>query len=88
MHLLFYIHTSHSLCYIAEEEMTPLCPLLLLSAAIQGHPAPSVPVPDGHQAGDCDTLRALHLSLQAALADSGDTCQGVQASGEDKFYLS
>ena len=75
-------------CYISEEGMTLLCLLLLLSAAIQGHPAPSVPVPDGHQAGDCDTLRALHLSLQAAVAESGDTCQGVQAFGQDNFYVS
>ena len=74
-------------CYISEEGMTLLCLLLLLSAAIQGHPAPSVPVPDGPQAGDCDTLRALHLSLQAALAETGDTCQGVQASGKDNFHV-
>ena len=68
--------------------MTLLCLLLLLSAAIQGHPAPGVPVDDGPQAGGCATLRALHLSLQTAVADSGDTCQGVQASGQDKFYVS
>ena len=73
------------MCYISEEGMTLLCLLLLLSKAIQGHPAPGVPVDDGPQAADCDTLRALHLSLQAALAESG---QGVQASGQDKFYLS
>ena len=73
-------------CYISEEGMTLLCLLLLLSSTTQGHPA--VPVDDGPQAGDCDTLRALHLSLQTAVADSGDTCQGVQASGEDNFHVS
>ena len=65
--------------------MTLLCLLLLLSSTIHGHPAPAVPGDDGPQAGedgDCDTLRALHLSLQAAVAETGDTCQGVQASGE------
>ena len=68
--------------------MTLLCLLLLLSSTTQGHPAPSVPVPDGHQAGDCDTLRALHLSLQTALAETRDNnCQGVQASGQDNFYF-
>ena len=62
--------------------MTLLCLLLLLSSTLQGHSAPGVSVPDGPQAAHCDTLRALHLSLQAAVAETGDTCQGVQASGE------
>ena len=69
--------------------MTLLCLLLLLSSTIHGHPTPDVPVPDGPQAGDghCDTLRALHLSLQAAVAETGDTCQGVQASGEGNYHV-
>ena len=67
--------------------MTLLCLLLLLSSTIHGHPTPAVPVPDGPQAGDCDTLRTLHLSLQAAVAETGDTCQGVQASGEDNYHV-
>ena len=68
--------------------MTLLCLLLLLSSTIHGHPTPDVPVPDGPQAGDgdCDTLRTLLLSLQAALAESGETCQGVRATGEDNFH--
>ena len=69
--------------------MTLLCLLrlvLLLSSTIHGHPAPAVPVPDGPQAIDCDTLRTLLLSLQAALAESGETCQGVRATGEDNFH--
>ena len=68
--------------------MTLLCLLLLLSSTIHGHPTPDVPVPDGPQAGDCDTLRALHLSLRAVVAESRDTCQRVQASGEGNFYVS
>ena len=69
--------------------MTLLCLLLLLSSIIHGHPAPDVPVPNGPQAGDgdCDTLRALHLSLQAALAETGDTCHQAPASGEDNYYV-
>ena len=60
--------------------------LLLLSSGVwvtQAHPAPAVPVDGGHQAGHCDTFRSIFLSLQAALAQTGDTCREVQASGED-----
>ena len=64
--------------------------LLLLSPCawvtqVQGHPTPALPVPDGPQAGHCDTVRIMLLSLQAARSEMGDTCQGVQASGEDKY---
>ena len=68
--------------------MPLLCLLLLLSSGVwvtqvRGHPAPAVPVDGGHQAGHCDTFRSIFLSLQAALAETGDTCREVQASGED-----
>ena len=62
--------------------MTLLSLLLMLTLAVHGHPAPAGPVPNGSQAGHCDTLRNLHLSLQAAVAESGDTCQEVQALGD------
>ena len=62
--------------------------LLLLSSCAwvtRFHPTPAVPLPDGPKAGHCDTIRTLHLSLQAAVAEMEDTCQGVKASGENKY---
>ena len=63
--------------------------LLLLSSGVwvtQAHPAPAVPVDGGHQAGHCDTFRSIFLSLQAALAETGDTCHQAPASGEDNRH--